>query len=492
VSVDDLPTAPLIIDGRARPFDEARAQAVVDPADRTTVVGQVSMGTPADVDAAVAAAVTASSAWGAAAAKDRAAAMLAAAEAVEPGLAERAELLTREHGKTLHESQMDAGGAVKILRYYAGLAERFDTPEVTDDDRGRIVRTRVPYGPTAIIAPWNAPIYLSFLMLAPTLLAGNTVVIKPSEVVPLATVETLRIVAEQLPPGVLNVVPGDADVGRSLANHADVARISFTGSIPTGQALMRAAASTIKGISLELGGNDPALVLEGARITDELVGELVKGVYAGTGQICYNVKRIYVHRTHHDDLVERFCDAVDELVVGNGLDPKTTMGPITTEEQFRSVSGLLDRTRAAGGEVRTLGRKLDPASWDRGRFLLPSVVTDVAPGNEVVTCEQFGPVVPILPFDDVDEAVRLANASEFGLAASVWDQEVDHAFEVAARVDAGTVFVNVHRVGASDVSMEFGGRRQSGFGRGHGYVAVEEASEVKVLAQRADMSAYRP
>ena len=486
------PTAGPVIDGKIHPVEPDRAVPIRNPARRSETVGHVAMAAPEDVGAAVGAAESASAIWAARSARERAELLLAAASAIEEGVDERAELLTREHGKPVGEARMDAGGAVKILRYYAGLAERFDPPEVTEDERGRVVRTRVPYGPTAVIAPWNAPVYLSFLMVAPALLAGNTVVIKPSEVVPLACTETLAIAATELPPGVLNVVLGDAEVGAALAEHPAIARISFTGSVPTGRALMRAAADSIKGISLELGGNDPALILEGARITDELVSELVKGVYTGTGQICYNVKRIYVHASHHDEFVERFAAAVDELVVGDGRDPRTTLGPLATEAQFRSVCALIDRTEREGAEVRRLGRKLDPGSWEDGLFLLPTVVTGVQPGAEIVTCEQFGPTVPILPFDELDEAVRLANASEYGLAASVWDDDVDHAFEVAERVDAGTVFVNVHRVGASDISMEFGGRRQSGLGRGHGYVALEEASEIKVIAQRTDLSAYRP
>ncbi len=486
-------TAPIVIGGQERPLDEERCLPVIDPAHRHRVVGHVALATERDVDEAVAAAAAALPAWRAMAAADRADAMRQAADAIEADVEPRAELLTREHGKILAEARHDAQGAVRILRYYARLAERYDRPDVSDDQRGRIVRKRMPFGVVAVIVPWNAPIYLGFLMLAPALLAGNTVVVKPAEEVPLALADALRVLARSLPPGVVNAVPGvGGETGRALSRHPDVRKISFTGSIATGQALMRAAATTIKGLSLELGGNDPAVILEGARITDELISELVSGVYSGSGQICYNVKRIYVHRSHHDHFVARFTDAVGEIVVGDGLDPTSTMGPVTTEAQFRFVTDLLERTRSSGGLVRTVGRKLDPAGWDDGFFLLPSVVTGLAPGEEIVTCEQFGPTVPILPFDDEDEAVELANATEYGLAASVWDDDIDHAFAVADRIDAGSVFVNVHRVGASDVSMEFGGVKQSGLGRGHAWVAVEECSQTKILAQRRDMSSYGP
>lgn len=491
-TVLDQATAPIIIGGEARPLDRSRSLEVIDPSSRE-VVGHAAMAREEDVDEAVRAAKEAFPAWQAMTAAERAQQMRSAADAVAADTGERARLLTREHGKVLWESNVDTEGAARILRYYADLAERYDTPDITEDERGRIVTKRQPFGVVAVIVPWNFPVILGFLMLSPALLAGNTIVVKPPEDVPLAFTETLRVLAASLPGGVVNVVPGvGREAGRALSEHPDVRKISFTGSIPTGRALMRAAATNIKGISLELGGNDPALILEGAHLDDAIVSELIRGVFTSSGQICYNVKRIYVHRSHYHDFVERFTAAADEIVVGNGLDDRSTIGPLTTETQFRFVRELVDRTKASGANVSTVGRKLDPASFDRGFFTLPSVVTGVAPGDEIVTCEQFGPVVPILSFDNEEEAIRLANATDFGLAASVWDDDVDHAFAVADRIEAGTVFVNVHRVGASDLSMPFGGFKQSGFGRGHGYVGVEECSEVKVLAQRLDMSSYVP
>ncbi len=476
--------APILIDGEER-FDEVRARPVVNPARHHEVVGRFAAADADDAGAAVAAAQTAFAGWAALNAEERAELMLAAAADIEAGNPERARLLTLEHGKPLSESIHDVGGAPRILRYYAGLAERLDTPDVTEDEMGRIERRHQPMGPMAIIVPWNAPVYLAYLMIAPALLAGNTVVVKPASYTPLALSDTLRVLDRHLPQGVVNVVPGSGgEVGAALARHPQIRGIRFTGSTETGKQLMRDAAETVKNISLELGGNDPAVILEGATVSNQLIAEFVRGVFSGTGQICYNIKRIYVHRSHHQSFVERFTDAVADLVVGDGLESEVTMGPLNNEAQFRFVNQLVERARASGAEVSTVGSQRNPGSWDAGWFALPSVVTGLAQGDELVQCEQFGPLVPIIPFDDEDQAVELANQTEFGLAASVWDDDVDHAFDVARRIEAGTVFVNVHRVGASDVAMEFGGFKQSGLGRGHGWVAVEESTELQVLAHR--------
>lgn len=474
--------AAILVNGR-RMSGEMRD--VVNPARHSEVVGRFTAGNAGHVGSAVAAALDAYPTWARLSAGERANHMLEAAAAIEEGSPTRAELLTREHGKTLGESAHDVGGAPRILRYYAGLADRLDTPRVTRDELGHLVYRHRPMGPMAVIVPWNAPVYLAYLMIGPSLLAGNTLVVKPASYTPLALCDTLSVLDSHLPDGVVNVVPGSGpDVGRPLARHPDIRGIRFTGSSETGKQLMKEAAETVKNVGLELGGNDPALVLEGASITDELISEFVRGVYAGTGQICYNIKRIYVHRSNYGEFVERFTDAIADLVVGDGLQPDVDMGPLNNAAQYEFVDDLLERTRAAGADVRTVGVGHSATAWDEGWFMLPSVVTGLSQGDELVLCEQFGPVVPVLPFDHTSEAISMANQTEFGLAASVWDDDVDHAFEVAGHIEAGTVFVNVHRVGASDVAMEFGGVKQSGLGRGHGWVAVEECSELQVIAHR--------
>lgn len=482
----ELPVAPVRV-GRTWRNPE-NSVPVINPARTEEVVGHVAIGAAEDVNDAVAAADEALPAWAALGVAERARLLLRAAEGIEAGVPDRSRLLTREHGKVLWESRADAMGAVRILRYYAGLAEKYAQDEVIEDERGRIVMTRRPMGVGAVIVPWNYPVLLAFLMIAPALLAGNTLVVKPSEVTPLALDDTLRVLTDELPSGVVSAVPGYGhQVGSALVRHSRVRKVSFTGSVDTGRAIMREASSNVKNLGLELGGNDPAIVLESASIDNEMISELIRSVFTSSGQICYGVKRIYVHRTHYGDFAERFTQAADEIVVGDGLDDRSTIGPLNNEHQFGFVRKLVEETEQSGATVRTVGRKLDPTSWDEGYFLLPSIVTGLDPGAELVTCEQFGPVVPILPFSDEEEAVRFANDTEFGLAASVWTDDIDHGFDVARRIEAGTAFVNIHRVGASDVSMPFGGFKQSGIGRGHGFVALEENSELQTLAHRIDM-----
>lgn len=340
--------APILIDGQ-RILAGGRLRRVANPARHDEVVGRYVAGNAQHAGAAAAAAAAASPVWSTLSALQRAELMLAAAAAIEEGNPARTELLTREHGKPRAEAAHDVAGAPKILRYYAGLASRLDTPNVSEDELGRIVRRHHAMGPMAVIVPWNAPVYLAYLMIAPALLVGNTLVVKPPSYTPLALTDTLQVLDKHLPDGVINVVPGSgAEVGSALARHPDVRGIRFTGSIETGKELMRVAADTVKNIGLELGGNDPALVLEGATISDQLISEFVRGVYAGTGQICYNIKRIYVHSSHYDDFVERFTDAVGELTVGDGLEPEVTMGPLNNPAQFRFVNRLVDRTRSSG------------------------------------------------------------------------------------------------------------------------------------------------
>lgn len=469
---------------------ELRRHPVFNPAAADEVVGYAGLADRDVVDRAVRAAAAAWPAWAATAPGERKQAMVAAAMAATADFDDRAELLTREQGKVLWESQMDLAGAPYLLHECSRLIKRVLAEDVVDDGRGRFVTRRRPVGVVGVIVPWNYPIVLAFNGIAAALAAGNTVVVKPPELAPLALTRTVTAVATALPPGVLNVVPGDgAEAGTALAGHPMVRRVVFTGGIATGREVMRTAARNVTGVSLELGGNDPALVLESAIVDAELVAALRHSAFTCSGQICFAIKRIYVHRRHHRALVDALCDATDEIAVGDGLDPSSTIGPMISAAAKTRVEGLIDGARSAGATVRELGRKVDPAGWSRGHFVLPHVVSDIAHGTPLVSAEQFGPVVPVVPFDTDDAAVAMANDSEYGLAASVWTRDDGHAFDVARRIESGTVFVNVHRAGASDHTTPFGGVKQSGIGRSNGWASIEELTDAQVLIRRDDADA---
>ncbi len=397
-----------------------------------------------------------------------------------------AALLSREHGKTPREAAAEIAGAVQILRWHSEQAAALE-PVVVHGDSGRMVTRRVPVGVVAVIVPWNYPVLLAQLMVAPALLAGNCVVVKLPDHSPLALSRVLHWLASALPDGVLNVIAGEgSSVGAALTTHRLVRKVAFTGSTPTGRAIMRAASDTLKGLSLELGGNDAAVVLEDARLDGDLVAELVKGTLACAGQVCYAPKRLYVHRRHRALFVDAFVEEADEVVVGDGRDPAVTMGPLNNAAQRDRVRELLRDAVQRGAQVLPLGRA-SAVRNENGLFVQPHLVVETDPGSRLMQEEQFGPLVPVYFFDDEDEAVELANATEYGLAASVWSEDVDRAFEIAGRIEAGTVFVNIHRVGASSVAMPFGGFKQSGIGRGHGIEGIHEYTELQVLAERQDM-----
>ncbi|MET0473747.1 MAG: aldehyde dehydrogenase family protein [Mycobacterium sp.] len=480
----DTATVPLLIDGRdvEGPITDVR-----NPARLSETVGGYATGDRSSVDAAVAAAEAAFPGWAARHARDRAAALTVTADGIDADLAGLATLLTREHGKILADATAEIANTARTLRYYAGLADYASRESITEDHRGRIVERRAAMGVVAVIVPWNYPVLLATLMIAPALVAGNTVVVKLPDNSPLALALVLRRLAAAVEPGVLNVLAGSGqEVGAALTTHPRVRKVSFTGSTATGRAIMRDASVNLKNLSLELGGNDPAIVLDTATVNGRLIDELVRGAFTSTGQVCYAPKRLYVHRNLFGEFTEAFTAATDALVVGDGLDPAVRMGPLNNGQQHRTVIDLIEASRREGANVAEVGefRGSDP---EDGYFLRPTVVTGLRQESPLVQQEQFGPVVPILAFDTEDEAVALANDSEYGLAASVWSDDVEQAFDVGRRIQAGSVFVNIHRVGASDPSMPFGGFKQSGIGRGHGEIAIDEATEVQILADRIDM-----
>jgi acyl-CoA reductase-like NAD-dependent aldehyde dehydrogenase len=457
--------------------------AVVNPADIGETVGEYAVSGADDVDSAVRAAHESFPGWRELGAYRRAELMLDAANELERLAPELAPVISLEVGKVLAESKVDASGAPGLLRAFAALADLAEREiDVTADDASRPATSarirRVPVGPVAVISPWNTPVYLTFNMVAPALISGCTVVVKPPEVAPLAVTAMLRRCAELLPPGVLNVVPGTGgETGEALTRHELVRGVLFTGGVASGRRVLEAAASTIKKVSLELGGNDPAVVLESASVDDELLRELVAGTFSSSGQICYNVKRVYVHRSRYDELVDGLAEMLRGLVVGDPFDPGVHMGPLTTRAGYDRAHRLLADVERDGAQVLRRGVRAASAKWDDGLYVDPVLVTGVRPDAELVVEEQFAPVLPILPFDTDDEAVAEANRTEYGLGSSVWSGDVGHAETVAARIEAGNTFINVHRIGASVASVPFGGVKRSGLGRNHREYSLSSCTE---------------
>ncbi|MEV0449213.1 aldehyde dehydrogenase family protein [Streptomyces sp. NPDC050600] len=426
---------------------------MVDPA-TGDVVGEAPDLGPDALDGVVARAAEAWRGWRADSTA-RSAALLRAADAVEAAGDGLARLLTREQGKPLAESAAEVARTAARLRYFAGLAPR--TRRVDD---GRPVRSEVrwrPLGPVAAIVPWNFPLQLAAAKLAPALAAGNTVVLKPSPYTPLATLELGRVLARVLPEDVLTVVTGREPLGARLAAHPGIRHVTFTGSVPTGRAVAAAAGPSLARITLELGGNDAAVILDDIDV-ERIAERLFWAAFRNCGQVCMAVKRVYAPAGLHARVVEALAQYAKSVVVGPGLAPGTLIGPLNNGPQLARVESVTERALAEGARAAAGGHRLDGP----GHFYAPTVLTDVPPGSAVVTEEQFGPVLPVLPYRSVDEAVEAANGTGFGLGGSVWGTDLDRAGEVADRLECGTVWINHHA--ELSLAQPFAGIKDSGVG----------------------------
>jgi acyl-CoA reductase-like NAD-dependent aldehyde dehydrogenase len=449
---------------------------VRDPGRAHEVVAVVEDAGPQHVNAAVTAAGRAAAGWRHLGIDGRGAALEKAADAAEAAAQNLAPLLSRENGGTLTESRMDLLRGTALLRDFLALAPDYLAPRTVETGQHWLSVEKAPVGVTALIVPWNSPVVLTVSKLAPALLAGNTVVVKPSVLAPAALDGYLRLLASQLPPGVINVLHGDAEPGRALVAHQQVRKVSFTGSVKVGQQIMAAAASNLKKVSLELGGNDAAVVLDDADFA-AVIPKLAQGAFTRAGQICFAVKRVYVPQRRFEEFYEQLCAAADGYRVGYGLDEQATFGPLISARELDRVRGLAERARSAGGELRALGRPTDSVDWDGGHYMLPTVARGLAPDAELVAVEQFGPVLPVLHYASEDEAVALANGTEYGLASSVWGADTGRAIAVARRLEAGATFVNSHNLSSLSFDMPFGGVKRSGLGRERTALGLQEYVE---------------
>ena len=463
-----------------RPVTSATTFESRNPATGETL-GLVPHSTREQVDAAVAAAKAAQPAWAAKPDAERKALMGKVAEIIKANSEYLASWVTREQGKPLGGVGPDQvpGARFEVwgCEVWTQVPASLDLPVdvVFEDETRRDEVHRKPFGVVAAIAPWNWPLLIAIWQIVPSLRAGNTVVIKPSEYTSLGTLEMVRLIAEALPPGVLNTVSGAGEVGSWLVENPDVNKIMFTGSGATGSKIAAAAARNLTPTTMELGGNDAAIMLPDADPKAMAMG-LFWGAFINMGQTCACAKRLYVPESLHDAVVAELKALAEAMPMGDGMQPGMVMGPIQNRMQFDKVSRLVERARAEGATI-VCGGTPKPGP---GNFYPLTLVTDIADGAALVDEEQFGPVLPIIKYRSVDDAVASANRLDAGLGASVWSTDVEQAKQVASRIQAGTVWINQH--GMIHPMVPFGGVKGSGWGVEFGVDGLKSVTQPQVIS----------
>jgi betaine-aldehyde dehydrogenase len=469
------------IDGRWTAPASGSLLPVISPGTEEQI-GWVPQPTTADVDRAVEAARRAfdHGPWPRMSAAERGERMAALAALLWPMVDDMATVMTAEMGATIGFTRQAAAPApVAMLEYYADLGRTLSFTEEREGPVGRWTVTREPVGVVAAIVPWNGPLYLAMFKLGPALLAGCTVVIKPAAESPLSTFLIAdALEAAGIPPGVVNVIPGDAAIGKHLVVHPMVDKISFTGSTEAGGWIMENCAKDLKRITLELGGKSAAIVLDDTDL-DAALPELVFGIIQNNGEVCVSNTRLLVPRGRHDEVVDAMSAAFGQLSVGDPFDTTTDIGPLITGKQRERVLGYVDIGRSEGARVVFGGGR--PAAQARGWYVEPTLLVDVRNDMRVAREEIFGPVLSVISYGDDDEAVRIANDTRYGLGAAVFSADPDRARSVAARVRAGTVNINKHTF---DFTVPFGGFKASGIGREGGPEALGAYLEYKTIGPR--------
>jgi acyl-CoA reductase-like NAD-dependent aldehyde dehydrogenase len=458
----------MTIDGRSVPGEQGFD--VINPA-TGQVFAQAPEATRAQLDLAMDAAAAALPAWQRDLARRRQA-LRDCAAAVKAHAAELAPILTREQGKPLARATEEMFGAAVWLEYTAGL--EIPVEVIRDDADARIEVRRRPLGVVAAITPWNYPVMLAAWKIAPALLAGNSVVLKPSPFTPLSTLALGEVLREALPPGVLNVVSGGNELGAWMTSHPVPRKISFTGSVATGKRVAAAAAPDLKRITLELGGNDPAIVLDDAD-PKAIADGLFWGAFMNSGQVCTAIKRVYVPEKLYPGLLSELAERARSVKMGDGFEADVQLGPLNNRMQFERVRELVDDARQHGAQIAAGGK---PRAGG-GYFFEPTIVSDVSEETRLVAEEQFGPALPVLPYRDVEDALARANATHYGLGGSVWSSDVARATELAGRLESGSAWVNQHP--ALLPFTPFGGAKWSGIGVENGPWGLLGFTEIQTV-----------
>ena len=457
----------LLIDGEL--VDGDADLEVINPANET-VIARCARASAAQLDQAVAAAKKAFAGWAATPIGERRACILRLADVIEAQSASLARLLTQEQGKPLSEAEAEIVYSVAFFRRLAA----YDLPTKVreDGETSRIEQHRRPLGVVAAIIPWNFPILIVAFKLPFALLAGNTVVLKPAPTTPLTTLRLGALIADIFPAGVVNVVTDLNDLGEKLTSNPDVAKITFTGSTETGRKVMTSAAASIKRLTLELGGNDAAIVLpdvDPAKVALALFG----GAFMNAGQVCLAIKRVYAHADIYDALCAELARLAEEAVVDDGLSQGAQIGPLQNRAQYEKVLGFIADAET-NGTIIAGGVKDGP-----GYFIRPTIVRDIADGTKLVDEEQFGPILPVIRYTDPEDALARANASPWGLGGSIWSTDRELAYNLAVRMEAGTVWINKHL--DFGPTTPFGGSKQSGLGVEFAEEGLNEFTQLQIV-----------
>ena len=453
------------------------------------VLGYVTAAGSAQVNAAVRAAQTAQAAWGAMTGSERARILRRAADILRSRNQELAELETRDTGKPIQETRVvDVASGADCFEYFAGLVQSLGGEHIDLGTQGFGYTRREPLGVVAGIGAWNYPLQIACWKAAPALACGNAMIFKPAELTPFTAVKLQEILLEAgAAPGVFQVVQGFADTGRLLTRHPDIRKISLTGEVGTGKAVMSDAAQTLKNVTLELGGKSPLIVFGDAKLDNAVSGALLANFYS-SGQVCSNGTRVFLHRSIKAAFLERLIKRVNAMRIGDPMNPDTHVGPLISEQHMHKVLSYIERGRAEGARILTGGMRVMTGELAKGYFVAPTVFDRCRDDMAIVREEIFGPVMSVLEFEDEEEVIERANATEFGLAAAVFTNDLNRAHGVIARLQAGTCWINQYNI--TPIELPFGGVKLSGLGRENGRAAIEHYTQLKsVYVAKGDVDA---